>query len=95
MPRPNTKQLTTVAIIIIWVFLLLKIFSLYDDYRFLQDAFYQSFLMIWIHIATNLIEPVYVAVTVYTIPRQEYDILIDKQLESTWMYFRHKSIFFV
>ena len=95
MPRPSTKQLTTVAIIIILVILILKIYSLFDDYRFLQDASYKNFPLIWIHVATNLIEPVYVAVTVYSIPRQEFDILIDKQLESTWMYFRHKSIFIV
>ena len=74
----------------------MKTYSLYDDYRFVRDAFYLSFFLIWIHIATNLIEPVYVAVTVYIIPRQEFDILIDKQLESsTWMYFRHKSVFIV
>ena len=97
MPRPSkNKVIPPFEVILYWVFATIKTFSLYDDYRFLINAFYKNFILIWIHIATNLIEIVYVAVSVYIIPRQEFDILIDKHLESsTWIYLRNKTIFIV
>ena len=96
MPRPSKKQdITKFAMFPEFVYAFMKAYSLYDDLRFNRDAFYKKFILIWIHSATILIEPVYVAVTIYMIPTHEFDELINKELTSAWMYFRHKCLYVV
>ena len=48
---------------------------MFDDYRFVRDAVYEDPYLIWIHIAANIIEPIFVAVSIYMIPRDKFDKL--------------------
>ena len=95
MPRTVTKQHTKCGILFICVLVILKGYSIFDDFRFVRDAVYEDPFLIWIHIAANIIEPIFVAVSIYMIPTDKFDKLIQRQHESSQMYFLGKCRLFV